>query len=273
MGEKSEIEWTDATFNPWIGCQKVSPGCDFCYAEALVARYGLLGASWGPQGKRIRTSSPWLMPKRLQKRATNFFAEHGRRQRVFTASLADVFDNKAPAGARADLWALIKECPNLDFQLLTKRPENVEKMLPNDWGDKGYENVWLGATMEDQERYYHRWPILSRIPARVRFVSYEPAIGPLILDEEVVRPDWLISGGESGRGNRQMNPVWARSIRDQCQRLGVAYFHKQWGRIGANPFVVEGVMSRAQAMHADPKSNGKGGALLDGRLWREFPIT
>lgn len=173
MGERSGIEWTDATFNPWIGCQKVSPGCNFCYAEALVVRYGLLGAQWGPKGKRIRTSSPWLMPKRLRQRATNFFAEHGRRQRVFTASLADVFDNKAPAGARADLWALIRECPDLDFQLLTKRPENIAKMLPADWRD-GYANVWLGVTMEGQEFYDRRWPILAEMPAHIRFISYDP---------------------------------------------------------------------------------------------------
>ena len=146
MGETTEISWTDHTFNPWLGCTKVSAGCTHCYAESLVNRYGW--AKWGPGQARKRTSAAnWRKPL-----AWNRAAEKaGVRRRVFCASLADVFDHEAPAGARADLWDLIRKCPALDWQLLTKRPENIEQYLPADWEHyHGWPNVWLGTTTEDQ---------------------------------------------------------------------------------------------------------------------------
>jgi protein gp37 len=220
--ENSRIEWTDHTFNPWIGCQNVSPGCDNCYAEANAAnRFHLV--EWGPHGKRRRTSeAKWREPLKWAK------ANIGRRQRVFCASWADVFDNKAPDGARADLFGLIRKTPELDWQLLTKRPENIRKMLPDDWG-VGWPNVWLGATMEDQEHFDRRWPILSAVPATIHFVSYEPALSSLVLGD--ARPDWVICGGESsaqkGKVPRMMEPAWARALRDECAGAGVAFFMKQ----------------------------------------------
>jgi protein gp37 len=201
--------------------------------------------------------------------ATAFEAQHGRRQRVFCASLADVFDNQANAKWRFDLFALIAATPSLDWLLLTKRPQNIQKMLPGDWGSNGRHNVWLGTTAEDQARFDQRWPILAKIPASVRFISYEPAIGAVRLHEGAVQPDWLISGGESGHGARPMNPQWARDIVSDCNRLGVAPFHKQWGSIKNNPLVAEQGMETKLAAGAD--THGKGGGLVDGRLWREFP--
>ena len=218
MAENSKIEWTDHTFNPWIGCQKVSPGCDRCYAEAMMDhRYGRV--QWGPHGERVRTSAAnWRKPRQWAK------AANGVRPRVFCASLADVFDNRAPAGARDDLFDLIRCTPQLDWLLLTKRPENIAKMLPADWGS-GWSNVWLGTTCEDQAHFDRRWPILGAVPAVVHFVSYEPALGPLRIG--AARPSWIICGGESGAGARYMEPDWARSLRDECAGEGVAFFFKQ----------------------------------------------
>src|SRR6266567_4030575 len=166
--ENSKIEWTDHSFNPWIGCQKVSPGCDNCYAERdMDHRFHLV--QWGPHGeRRRRTKEANKKPLRWAKAAR----ESGTRPRVFCAPDADVFDNKADPQSRADLFDLIRKTPELDWLILTKRPQNIRKMLPSDWGD-GYGNVWLGITGENQEEYDRRWPILARIPAVVRFVSCE----------------------------------------------------------------------------------------------------
>jgi protein gp37 len=267
MAQNSKIEWTDHTFNPWVGCTNVSPGCDHCYAESWSKRSGLV--KWGNNPRRRTSEAYWRAPLKWQGAAAAFHAQHGRRQRVFCASLADVFDIQADAVWRSDLFALIQATPSLDWLLLTKRPQNIAKMLPKDWGDGGKPNVWLGTTAEDQERYDLRWSVLCKVPATIRFISYEPAIGPVRL-REGAQPDWLISGGESGHGARPMDPSWARSIVADCNRLGVAAFHKQWGSIKNNPLVVEDGMPAKAAALLD--QNGKGGGLLDGRLWREFPI-
>ena len=272
MGEFSKIEWTHHTFNPWIGCQKVSAGCDHCYAEQLAdRRYHWV--EWGPHGKRRRTSAAnWRKPLAWNRAAQI----RGKRTRVFCASLADVFDNKAPPGARDDLFSMIRQTPCLDWQLLTKRPENIPRFLPADWGHDGYANVWLGITCEDSLAWIRRWPVLARIPAAIRFVSYEPAIGPLDMSAAAGGrvlspwPDWLICGGESGPGARTMDWMWAQEVKRQCKQCGVAFFLKQWGHYRSNPIVQAGG-SLADARSADPPSNGKGGALLDSRLWREFP--
>ena len=227
MAENSKIEWCDHTFNPWIGCQKVSPGCDHCYAEHMADhRFGWV--EWGPHGKRKRTSDDnWRKPRRWAKDA------NGHRPRVFCASLADWLDNKAPREWRSDLGRLIRATPELDWLLLTKRPENYEKLAPWDL-DKIPPNVWLGVTCEDQPHYERRWAILSRarIRASVKFVSYEPALGPLTkLQLEPGRsvPDWIICGGESGTGARRMKPAWVRAVREECAELDIAFFMKQIG--------------------------------------------
>jgi protein gp37 len=227
--ENTKIEWCTHTFNPWIGCQEVSPGCTNCYAARQNRfRKWTTDGDWGPHAERRRTSEGyWKQPFSWAKWAR----QSGTRPRVFCASLADVFDNKAPQGARDDLFCLIRATPELDWLLLTKRPQNIAKMLPADWGD-GYPNVWLGITAEDEERYRMRWPILSRIPAVVRFVSYEPAIAPLgsiDISKADCLPDWIICGGESGGGARRMKRRWVRNVRDACADLGIAFFMKQIG--------------------------------------------
>ena len=223
MGENSKIEWTDHTFNPWIGCQKVSPGCDHCYAEAMMdKRYHKV--EWGPHGERKRTSAAnWRKPLQWQRAAE----AAGKRARVFCASLADVFDNQADPQWRDALWYLIRQTPDLDWLLLTKRPENIHKMLPTYWP---LPNVWLGTTAEDEKHYRRRWNVLVRIPAVVRFISHEPALGPLgnlRARPSGKFPDWIIMGGESGSGARMMNPEWARDMRDACEVAGIPFFMKQ----------------------------------------------
>ena len=223
IGGKTEIAWCDATFNPWIGCQKVSAGCDNCYAETLMdKRYHRV--QWGPHGERVRTSeSNWKQPLRWAKKAR----EAGTRPKVFCSSLADVFDNKAPDGARGDLFDLIASTPELDWLLLTKRPENFARYFPTG----NWPNVWLGVTAEDQAAYDRRWPLLrEQRGVAVKFISYEPAIGPLRIlgeDQHSKMPDWLICGGESGKGYRDMPIEWANDIGWICKANGVAFFLKQ----------------------------------------------
>ncbi len=235
MGKESTIEWTDATFNPWIGCTKISPACDHCYAAAMMdERYGRV--KWG--GPRVRTSpSNWREPMKWQRQASAFAAEHGRRRRVFCASLADVFDNQVPDEWRADLWALITATPDIDWLLLTKRPQNIGKMLPANW-PAIRDGVWLGTTVEDQKRAAFNIPHLLDHDSAVRFISAEPLLGPLAIQNYLLdypiegrhgRLDWVIAGGESGHHARRSHPDWFTSLRDQCAAAGVPFLFKQWG--------------------------------------------
>jgi protein gp37 len=223
---------------------------------------------WGNSPRRRTSASYWKAPLLWNARADDFEQLHRRRQRVFCASLADVFDNKAPSSWRANLFELIGHCKRLDWLMLTKRPQNIVRMLPKDWG-AGYSNVWLGMTAEDQLRFDQRWKVLSRVPAAITFISYEPAIGPLRLPFHGPYPHWLISGGESGGNARSLNPQWIRDVIADCRRCGVAIFHKQWGNYRNNPLVIEQGLSVREATQRDP--HGKGGGLLDDTLWRDFP--
>jgi protein gp37 len=230
-------------------------------------RYGKV--EWGPHGERKRTSEEnWKKPLKWNAEARVFKQEHGWRPRVFCASLADVFDNQVDPTWREDLFALIRKCKRLDWLVLTKRPQNISKMLPSDWGD-GYPNVWLGVTAEDQMHFDRRWRILQNIPAEIKFISYEPALGPLRLPKHGPFPDWLISGGESGPGARRSEPQWVRDIIADCRRKDVVPFHKQWGSYASNPLVAERGLTLDEAKRMD--RYGKGGGLLDGKLVREFP--
>ena len=188
MAENTAIEWTDHTFNPWVGCTRISPACDNCYAADWARRAGKPGL-WEPGAERQRTSAEnWRKPLKWNRDSAARVAAGGRRTRVFCASLADVFDNQVPPEWRADLWALIRATPDLDWQLLTKRPQNIADMLPSDWAD-GWPNVWLGATVEDQERADRNIPHLLAIPARVRFLSVEPLLGPVDLEPWLEWPE------------------------------------------------------------------------------------
>lgn len=184
MAEYSAIEWTDHTFNPWEGCQKVGPGCDHCYAEARNARFGGgIAPNWGRGAPRRRTSaSNWHKPLKWQAESTAFMAAHGRRQRVFCASLADVFDNAVDPLWRCDLATLIEQTPDLDWLLLTKRIGNAAHMLYLMFGRPvPPPNVWLGATIVNQAEANRDIPKLLVTSARVRFLSMEPLLGSVDL--------------------------------------------------------------------------------------------
>lgn len=242
----TKIEWTDTVFNPWQGCTKVSPGCKNCYAERLAGR-NLWGkkVSWGANHNRIRNSAEyWKRPLEWNRKAIR----ENRRIRVFAASMADIFDEQVAPSWRSDFWNLVRECPHLDWQILTKRPQNICEMLPNDW-ESGWPNVWLGTSVEDQTRVEERVPILSQIPASVRFLSAEPLLGHISPDLTGIQ--WVICGGESGPGFRPMDPSWVRNLRDQCQAAQVAFFFKQWGT----------------------SSKKMAGRNLDGFIWNDFPQT
>jgi protein gp37 len=224
MSESTGIAWTDHTFNPWWGCVRVSPGCEHCYAETWDTRWK--GGHWGVQApRRFFGDAHWNEPRKWDKAA----AKAGQRARVFCASMADVFEDRRDLDEqRQRLWHLILDTPNLDWQLLTKRPENLGKFLPPDWLDQPRLNVWLGTTVEDQKRANERIPHLLRTPAAVRFLSCEPLLG-LVYLWETRGLDWLIIGGESGAGARPMNLSWARSLMQQAAQDRISVFVKQLG--------------------------------------------
>lgn len=263
MAENSAIEWCHHTFNPWIGCTRVGPGCDNCYAADLAQ--ARLGVSWGSgQPRRHTAASTWKQPRAWDRRA----ARLGIRYRVFCASLADVFDNEVPAEWRAELFGLIRETPHLDWLLLTKRIGNADKMAQAAGGWP--ENVWLGATIVNQAEADRDVPKLLQVDGpRFRFLSMEPLLGPVDLtsiaapryadepdldvdwrfdalevgdyywfDGEDGQPgdggdgpyrehrvDWVIVGGESGAAARPVHPDWIRGLRDQCARATIGGDH------------------------------------------------
>lgn len=263
------IEWAHYTFNPWRGCEKISPGCKHCYAAAMDARWG--NDNWGKDKPRpIASENYWRQPLRWNDAA----ARAGERKRVFCASMADVFEERPDlVEPRLRLFRLILATPQLDWMLLTKRPQNLETMLPwRSWsglrpqqGDLGtpFPNVWIGTTVEDADHIWRAW-MLARVPAAQRFVSVEPMLGPLELGLRLPMRDdergygwrtlgdrihWVICGAESGHHARPMREDWVRALRDECQAAGVSFFYKQ-------------------------KLDGRKKVslpLLDGRQWMETP--
>lgn len=253
MAEKTGIEWTDATFNIAWGCAKVSPGCANCYADRDATRYGF--DVFGPAkttARRTFGERHWRAPLEWDAAAERA----GVRRRVFCSSMCDVFeDHPAVDQERAKLWPLIRATPHLDWQLLTKRPERIAANLPEDWGE-GYANVWLGTSVESQEYAWRAFELLQ-VPAAVHFISAEPLIGRVDLCNILITPPqlfnaftgtttrldghewndargtvrWVIAGGESewDAKRRDMDPDWARALRDQCEAFGVAFFLKQLG--------------------------------------------
>jgi protein gp37 len=257
MAEQTGIEWADSTFNPWIGCAKISPGCDNCYAESQMDTRRHV-AKWGVGNARKRTSPAyWKQPLRWNAQAfvkcescgwrgenpnSDFCLAcvtgvlHIARRRVFCASLADVFDNEVTEEWRSDLFDLIEATPRLDWLLLTKRIGNVNPMtcrrpLP--------QNVWLGATIVNQDEANRDIPKLLAIPAKVRFISCEPLLSAIDLGRHIGAGeqeygwcrgvDWVIAGGESGPRARPSHPDWFRLLRDQCSNARVPFLFKQWG--------------------------------------------
>lgn len=222
MADKTLIAWTDHTENFWMGCFKVSQGCKHCYADTLTSGRMGLDVFGADTSKRRRTSAQlWNRPHRWNREARD--GVPGARgigaHMVFCMSLGDFFeDAPGPNAWREDAWQVIHDTPWLDWQILTKRPENIAKMLPDSWADNewGYwPNVWLGTSIEDN-RVAERSPILTAVPAVIHFISYEPAIGPF--DKvDLDHIEWVICGGESGPGYRKMDLQWARDVQDRCR--------------------------------------------------------
>jgi protein gp37 len=222
MADKTKIEWADATFNPWIGCTRISGACDHCYAADLAARYG-----WVEWGKDRRRTSPanWKKPLQWDAKA----AKTGERPRVFCLSLGDWADVEVPRQWRSDLLDLIDRCRNLDWLLLTKRHTVARKFLPA----TPWPHVRIGMTVEDEKAAAMRLPWLAALAHAgwPTFVSYEPALGPVDWRPWLERGaiGWFIGGGESGSEARPSHPDWFRAPRDDCAATDVPFLFKQWG--------------------------------------------
>jgi protein gp37 len=224
MAERTQIPWCYHTMNWWIGCTRVSEACENCYAEEQED-HRFHRAQWGDHPRYRTSPSKWREPFAWDRKAR----EAGEQRRVFTNSLSDFFDNQVPAEWRTEAWENIRRCDHLDWLILTKRPQNIRKMLPPDWG-QGWSHVWLGCTVENMVEARRRIPVLLRVPAICHFLSCEPLLAALDL-RPWLGPDrinWIICGGESGSKNRRMmDPDWARDLRDQSKVAGVAFFMKQ----------------------------------------------
>jgi protein gp37 len=236
MADNSAIEWTEATWNPVTGCDKVSPGCAHCYAEAFAKRWrGIPGHPY-EQGFALR-----LWPQRLEQPL-----RWTRPRMIFVNSMIDLFHEQVPDEYIERVFEVMGQARRHTFQILTKRHERLVELAPRlPW----HPNVWMGVTIENR-RFVHRADYLRNVDAAVRFISAEPLLGPLH-GLDLTDIDWLISGGESGSGHRLVKAEWLRELRDNCVDEGVAYFFKQWGG------------------HR-PKS---GGRFLDGRTWDEMPTA
>jgi protein gp37 len=234
MAQASSIEWTEATWNPVTGCTKISPGCKFCYAERMAKRLQAMG-----QERYRNAFKLTLQPDALEAPL------HWRSPRViFVNSMSDLFHKDVPLDFIKRCFGVMEKASQHTFQVLTKRPERVAEH----WSELPWpSNVWMGTSIESAE-YLSRAIALRTVPARVRFLSVEPLIGP-IPRLPLKGIHWVIVGGESGPGARPMNPDWVRSLRDQCVGKGVAFFFKQWG--GTN--------------------KKRTGRALDGRTWDEMP--
>lgn len=274
MARDSKIEWTDHTFNPWWGCAKVSPACDHCYAETWARRVGF--DIWGPRGeRRFLSDAYWRQPLRWNREAE----AAGRRERVFCASMADVFEwDSALTPWRRRLWQLIERTPRLDWLLLTKRPHLANRLTP--WGPYWPRNVWLGATVENQRFAGIRVPQLLDAPAQVRFLSCEPLLSRIDLEPWLQSGGihWVIAGGESGPKARPSDPSWFYGLRDQCGEHATAFHFKQWGEWA--PMDTRGD-AEPRSIYEDPAfsetlgwfGRHAAGRRLEGEIWDGLPTA
>ena len=281
MAQFSKIEWTHHTFNGWWGCIKVSAGCDNCYADAWANRMG--HQVWGPHAeRRILSDDHYRLPLKWNKLAQIA----GERHRVFCSSMADFFENNVQlTEPRQRILKLIEQTTQLDWQVLTKRPQNIRKHLPKDYDYPP--NLWLGTSVEDQHAADTRIRyLLEHDRAAVRFLSCEPLLGPVDIRKYLepngkgAKIDWVIIGGEAGGHSRPMNPVWATSLIRQCESAKVPVFFKQWG----DYLPLKRVKDEVRRYRVIPvfKANGNAismarvgkadaGAIILKQEWREFP--
>jgi len=299
MAENTKIEWADHTWSPVWGCTQVSKvetgggGCDNCYAMTLAHRFG---TGWNGAPMREFGDRHWNEPVRWNKRA----AASGKRPKVFP-SMCDPLDKDWPIELRERFWRLVEATPNLTWLILTKRIGNAERLGPGAIIGRWPSNVWLGATVVNQAEADRDIPKLLEVPAAKRFLSIEPMLGPISFEGMFASTrindgtnvlealDWVIVGGESGRGARPMHPDWARGLRDQCEAAGTPFLFKQWGEwvpvtrkpAGTNAWITrtrEGVISHKLAVSpfgdsqlVAPMGKTLTGRLLDGIEHNGFP--
>jgi protein gp37 len=243
MAAGTSIEWTEVTWNPTTGCDRISAGCDHCYALTLAKRLKAMGQAKYQNDGDARTSGPGfgltVHPDSLRLPYT-----WGGRRTVFVNSMSDLFHARVPMGFVHDVFEVIADTPQHTYQVLTKRSSRLPKVADQlEWPA----NLWIGVSVEHAATMA-RIDHLRAVPAAVRFLSCEPLIGPLD-GLDLAGIDWVIAGGESGHDHRPLDPDWVTAIRDNCVREGVPFFFKQWGG-------------------RTPKA---GGRELDGRLWDEMP--
>jgi protein gp37 len=267
MSRNSEIGWTHHTANPWWGCTKISPACDHCYAATFSGRLSasLFGERvvWGPGGNQVHKMDDVERDARAWNLAARKAHEH---HRVFCGSMCDWAEGRSDQVVSLErLFPLIASTSNLNWLLLTKRPNIGKRLLASAFGSTVTQNIWVGATIENQEWADKRVPHLLEIDAAVRFVSVEPQLGPVDLSQHLGRGpgkiNWVIAGGESGAGARGYIEMlaWYRSIRDQCIAASVPFFFKQWGRF-------------AQDGETLYRLRGKNPLnVLDGVRWEQYP--
>jgi protein gp37 len=247
MADGSSIEWTEATWNPTTGCDRVSSGCDHCYALTLAKRLRAMGAEKYQTDGDPRTSGPGFGVK-VHPAALDLPYRWRNPRVVFVNSMSDLFHAKVPVSFIRDVFRVMADTPQHTYQLLTKRSLRLLRLAESlDWAD----NVWMGVSVENLTQR-RRVDDLRATPAKVKFLSAEPLLGPLYTPEtslDLDKINWVITGGESGPGARPCDPEWVRGIRDACASNGIAFFHKQWGG-------------------RTPKAGGRD---LDGRTWDEMP--
>jgi len=250
---KTKIEWTDYTFNPWVGCHKISEGCANCYAERQMTRNTTWSNTWGPEvlTQRIPTAdSNWRKPVRWNTQAK----AQGKPLFVFSGSLCDIFEeHRDVTDSRSRLIELIDSTPHLIWLLLTKRPENVNDMVPPHWRMVPPENLWIGTSVENQKNAVNRLRHFRHINAVVKFVSYEPAIGPVSWSGWEPYLQWMIFGGESGARSRDANSRWAIMAKNWCERNGIPFFMKQMGTAWAVEMQMSKQYPKGENFDAFPK--------------------
>jgi protein gp37 len=245
---KSEIEWTDASWNPVAGCKIVSPGCTNCYAMRMAARLQAMGiAKYEGTTRRSGHRHVWTGKINTDQHALSAPLTWKRPLRIFVNSMSDLFQDEVDETFIRQVWRVMERARWHSFQILTKRPERMLECLSG-LDLPRLSNVWLGTSVESAA-FLDRIDILRRVPAFVRFVSFEPLLGPII-DPNLTDIHWAIVGGESGPSARPMEARWAEELRDCCHAQSVAFFFKQWGG-------------------KRKKINGR---LLDGRIWDEYPM-
>lgn len=311
MSGTSKIEWTDATWNPIVGCTKCSPGCLNCYAERMAKRQVAMGcarggdntATWEAYSTAINPKiGKWSNDIRLRPDQLDKPLNWKEPRRIFVCSMSDLFHPKVPFGFIDKVYKVMREAKHHTFQVLTKRPKVLYEYCEQRGRGTWPKNVHIGVSISNQAEANEKIPILLQIPAAVRWLSVEPLLSKIDLTpwlnlDSSSLISWVVVGGESGPGSRQMHPNWVRSIRDQCVAAGVPFFFKQWGKWGVAELIPNDRQKRLRIVGgSEPLSPNtifkifpenenstiprtgwvkvgkkKAGRILDGREWNQLP--